>query len=100
MEDWIPIHDGSVIKLQDALSGRGITDENENVIHFNADDFPNFHIEQNGYSTLEGLQNAPVTLRIAKIPEQQQQAQESQTKNQLERTNTIKSKVKEKEKRR
>jgi hypothetical protein len=92
------LHDGSVITLEEALDSRGITDENGNVIHFNASDFPHFHIECNGYSySLEDVLKTPLTLRIQKIPvQQQQQVEESQTKQQSERASTIKSKSKEK----
>ena len=94
------LHDGSVITLEEALDSRGITDENGNVIHFNASDFPHFHIECNGYSySLEDVLTTPLTLRIQKIPvqqQQQQQVEESQTKQQSERASTIKSKSKEK----
>jgi hypothetical protein len=82
------VKSGSVMEISKALSTSGITDENGNTVKFTEPPLPKYYVESEGMAySLEGLEHALVTVRIEKLPEQQQ-VQECQTKNQLEKACT------------
>jgi hypothetical protein len=80
------VKSGTGMEISKALSTCGITDENGNTVKFSEPPLPKYYVESGGMTySLEGLERALVTVRIEKlsVQHQQQQAQESQTKNQI-----------------
>ena len=68
------VKDGTVISVSEALAPNQLTDEKGNTITF-TDPLPKYYLESNGYAySLEGLDKALVTLRISKLPEEQEKS--------------------------
>lgn len=87
------VKDGTIMPISEALAPNKLTDEKGNTISF-TDLLPKYYVESNGFAySLEGLDKALITLRIEKLPERQEQKDQSlQRQEQQQQQKQVKSK--------